>query len=238
VDSTNEQALLAVAAGTARHGDVHLADEQTAGRGRLGRTWASPAGAGLYASLVLMPAAPAPPPETLTAAAGLAIVGAVTELGVQGAQLRWPNDVLVAGAKLAGILVETRGLDPAAPHFVLGIGLNLLQRELPAEFLRGRIVTNLELLRGVAPREEVLGCLLKHLDRRLDQAREDAAALARDFVACAGLADAPVCIQYGITTATGILRELNWEEGLLLEDASGESQRIPLPFVHAVDPLG
>src|SRR5262245_62468054 len=103
VGSTNERALASVADGSARHGDVHVAEGQTAGRGRLGRSWASASGEGLYLSLVLLTER-APSPAALTMGAGLAVLEGVRSLGVRGAQLKWPNDVLASGAKLAGIL--------------------------------------------------------------------------------------------------------------------------------------
>src|SRR5688572_32156321 len=101
-DSTSEMAFRALAAGTARHADLYLADEQQAGRGRRGSSWFSPAGAGLYASLVLKPARVLEPAAT-TMGAGLAVLATLRELGLARAQLKWPNDLLVDGAKLCGI---------------------------------------------------------------------------------------------------------------------------------------
>jgi len=93
-------------------GDVVLADEQTAGRGRFGRRWISPQG-GLYATIVC------PMQPQLSLKTGLAIAGVLREAGVH-ATLKWPNDVLVRERKLAGVLVEERG-----PLALVGIGLNL-----------------------------------------------------------------------------------------------------------------
>ena len=109
VDSTNERALAAVAAGRAQHGDLHVARGQSAGRGRRGSTWVSSDDAGLYASLVLLPAPPAPPPPAVTMLAGLALLDAVHDLGLSRARLKWPNDVMIGERKLAGVLVESRG---------------------------------------------------------------------------------------------------------------------------------
>ena len=106
-DSTNERALAEMAEGTARDGDWHVADEQTAGRGRLGRKWHSPAGQGLYLSLVHCPSEPLPA-AAASMAAGLALLDTLNTLGVIEAKLRWPNDVMVQGAKLAGIDVALR----------------------------------------------------------------------------------------------------------------------------------
>ncbi|NOT31225.1 MAG: biotin--[acetyl-CoA-carboxylase] ligase, partial [Planctomycetes bacterium] len=174
VDSTNERALAAIASGEARDGDVHVAEGQSAGRGRLGRSWSSPAGEGLYLSLLLLPRA-APNPAALTMAAGLGVLEGVRALGAEAARLKWPNDVLASDergtdAKLAGILVETRGLDPLRPHAVVGVGLNVLQRAFPAELVRERAVTSLALLGLAVTRAAALEGLLAARWPRLAQA--------------------------------------------------------------------
>ncbi len=108
-------------------GRIHvLATEiQTAGRGRRGRQWLSWEGASLSFSAMWYFAPAAPVPAGLSLVAGIAVAAALEKMGVAGVQLKWPNDVLVCGAKLAGILVELvpgRGRTPAA---VIGIGINL-----------------------------------------------------------------------------------------------------------------
>lgn len=105
---------------------VLAAERQTAGRGRRGRVWQSWTGGSLTFSTLWRFEPGAPVPAGLSLVAGLAVVRALEKLGVQGLQLKWPNDVLIHGEKLAGILVELlpgRGRTPAA---VVGIGLNLL----------------------------------------------------------------------------------------------------------------
>jgi BirA family biotin operon repressor/biotin-[acetyl-CoA-carboxylase] ligase len=121
-DSTNERAK-ALAAG-APHGLLITASEQTAGHGRQGRSWTAPAGEALLMSLVLHDW-----PELLPLAAAVA----VAETTGAGARIKWPNDVLVDGRKVAGILVEGR---PQEGWAVLGIGVNVAVREFPEE-LRG-----------------------------------------------------------------------------------------------------
>src|SRR5690348_3559706 len=96
--STQTAALAAAPAGAAE-GTVFLADTQTAGRGRHGHTWSSPAGSGLYLSILLHPRRPVPAMMLFTLAAGLAVADAVAAVtGVQP-ELRWPNDLLLAGRK-------------------------------------------------------------------------------------------------------------------------------------------
>jgi BirA family biotin operon repressor/biotin-[acetyl-CoA-carboxylase] ligase len=118
-DSTNTRARELAAAG-APHGTLITAAEQSAGRGRQGRTWAAPAGRALLCSLVLRE-----PPRLLPLAAGVA-VAEVADVSGARAGVKWPNDVLVDGRKLAGILVEGR---PQERWAVLGIGLNVALRD-------------------------------------------------------------------------------------------------------------
>jgi BirA family biotin operon repressor/biotin-[acetyl-CoA-carboxylase] ligase len=118
-DSTNERAK-ALAAG-APHGLLITASEQTAGHGRQGRSWTAPAGEGLLMSIVLREW-----PELLPLVAAVAVAQAVGE----DARIKWPNDILIGGRKVAGILVEGR---PQESWAVLGIGVNVAVREFPPE---------------------------------------------------------------------------------------------------------
>jgi BirA family biotin operon repressor/biotin-[acetyl-CoA-carboxylase] ligase len=231
-DSTNERALQAIGAGQARDGDVHLALEQTSGRGRLGRVWQSPPGAGLYMSVVHMPPEPILP-SALTMGAGLALFDSVAALGlVEEVALKWPNDLLVSGAKLAGVLVETRGLDARRPHYVVGIGLNVGQEDFPTELAGERAVTSLR-LRGIeCSVEEAQRHVLAMLPLRLEQARGDHAALVSDYLRATDLAGRLVRVRYGQTeVCVGRVRELSLETGLAIEEASGKLRRIALEFV-------
>ncbi|ROM53064.1 biotin--[acetyl-CoA-carboxylase] ligase [Pseudomonas canadensis] len=124
VDSTNAEALRLVDAGHAAPFLV-LAEQQTAGRGRRGRKWVSPYAQNVYYSLVLRIESGLRQLEGLSLVVGLAVMQALRESGVQGATLKWPNDVLVGQKKIAGILLELVG-DPAdICHVVLGIGINV-----------------------------------------------------------------------------------------------------------------
>ena len=131
--STNVDAAAAARAG-APEGAVHTTDSQTAGRGRLDRTWSAPAGSSVHVSVVLRPdSVPAARWVWLPLLVGLAVDATVHECGVESG-LKWPNDVLVDGRKLAGILLERveTGSGPAA---VVGVGVNVTLRrdELPVE---------------------------------------------------------------------------------------------------------
>jgi BirA family transcriptional regulator, biotin operon repressor / biotin---[acetyl-CoA-carboxylase] ligase len=134
IDSTNDEAKRLAEAGAAE-GAFVLAREQSAGRGRRGRTWVSPPG-NLYGSLLLRPACAARDAAQLGFAASLAVAEAASYVLPPGASVtcKWPNDVLVDGAKVAGILMESRaGGAGALEWLVLGIGVNLVSHPAGTE---------------------------------------------------------------------------------------------------------
>mgnify|MGYP005856567421 CR=1 FL=1 len=150
--TTMVEAARLVASG-APHGSAVVANEQTAGQGRFGRPWHSEAGAGLYVSVILR----LPEAGLLTLALGLAAADAI---GLD-CDLRWPNDVLIHGRKVAGILV-TRELDA----FIAGIGINVNHTAFPPEL--SSIATSLRLATGREhDREALLARLLDAIDRRV-----------------------------------------------------------------------
>jgi BirA family transcriptional regulator, biotin operon repressor / biotin---[acetyl-CoA-carboxylase] ligase len=173
-DSTSSRAR-ELAAGGAPHGTLVTAEEQTAGRGRQGRTWSAPPGRALLCSIVLRELEPLLP---LQAALAVADVAAGSGLA---ARIKWPNDVLVEGRKLAGILVEGR---PQEGWAVLGIGINVAVRpeDLPEE-LRETAAT---LGREPAAVEEALTALLAALERRMGQTTSETLADYRALDALAG----------------------------------------------------
>jgi BirA family biotin operon repressor/biotin-[acetyl-CoA-carboxylase] ligase len=127
IDSTNAEALRQVPRGIDQPRLI-LSERQDAGRGRRGREWVSPYGANLYYSLVVPVYGGIKRLEGLSLVAGMAVVACLKEQGITDALLKWPNDVLVRGQKIAGILLELVG-DPADQcHVVLGIGINANMR--------------------------------------------------------------------------------------------------------------
>lgn len=160
--STNE--LLSARASSDHALQVLLAHHQTAGRGRRGRAWLSPDGQGLTFSCAWQLPADAPPPSGLSLLVGLALAEAMEALGARGVALKWPNDVLCGGAKLAGILVELVSGQQRAKRAIIGIGLNL--RATPAALPAG--ATALHEHVDVQPADdEVLAMVLTHLHARL-----------------------------------------------------------------------
>jgi BirA family biotin operon repressor/biotin-[acetyl-CoA-carboxylase] ligase len=123
VDSTN-LALLRLTREGAVEGTVVIADAQTAGRGRIGKPWFSPPGVNLHMSVLLKPPIQISEARLLTLIGSLAIADAIETQGVK-AQVKWPNDVLVADKKIAGVLAEVQTHDRKVEHLILGMGVNL-----------------------------------------------------------------------------------------------------------------
>jgi BirA family transcriptional regulator, biotin operon repressor / biotin---[acetyl-CoA-carboxylase] ligase len=129
VGSTNDIAMNAAMHGAAE-GLIVAANAQSSGRGRLGRSWASPPGSGLYVSVILRPRREALP--LVTIAAGVAIAEGIEAATGLHAGVKWPNDIYAGTRKLAGILAEA-GSSPAGEHVIVGFGINLHPAGLPPD---------------------------------------------------------------------------------------------------------
>lgn len=212
-----------------------VADAQTAGRGTHGRTWESPAGRDLYLSFVWQPEVSPRQLPSITLAVGLAIAELVEAHVPETArvQIRWPNDVMVGGRKIAGVLVESRvGAGSGdAPRLVVGIGLNVNREHFPAE-LEG---TSLQLASGAPlPRDAILRELLTRLEDRLRAwEREGSALVARDI--------SPRLRHHGeevvIDEVRGRLRGVDVDGALLVEPTGAAPVRVlagrPIPVEDA-----
>ena len=168
IGSTNTAAMAAAAEG-APEGSVFLAEEQTAGRGRGVNTWNSSRSTGIYCSVILRPALPPSEVLVMALAGGLAVRSAIEQIDSRvGPDLKWPNDVLIAGKKVCGILTEMNAEATRVRHVVMGIGINVnhasFPKELENEAVSLRMVTGSEW-----SRVELAAALLKSLDREYRQ---------------------------------------------------------------------
>ncbi len=216
--STNDEAARYARAG-ANHGTVVIAERQDAGRGREGRAWASPTG-GLYFSAVLRPPLPLAAVPPLTLAIGIAVCDAARAFGA-AAQLKWPNDVLVAKKKLAGVLVETQSQGGRLDSVVVGIGVNLAS--VPAEVAHH--AASLDLV-GAADRERFIAELIAQVEVWTDR-----------YVACGLEAIVPAWqdrMAPGLSgratvdgsALVGELAGIDGDGALLLRDPSGQVHRV------------
>jgi BirA family biotin operon repressor/biotin-[acetyl-CoA-carboxylase] ligase len=165
-DSTNDDAARLARAG-ARHGTIVIARAQRQGRGRDGRSWASPPDAGLYLSAIVRPRLPLIDVPPVTLAIGVGACDAVRAMGAH-AMLKWPNDLLVHGHKLGGILVEAHSQGNRLESIIVGIGVNLTAGALPPEL--ATIATSLEHATGRSvDRAAFIELLLAHVERWIDR---------------------------------------------------------------------
>ena len=165
--STNDEAHRLAEQG-ALHGEVVVAEIQTAGRGRRGRPWISPPGGSIALSVILRPALPPGRAPEIALAAAVAVCEAARELGARSAAIKWPNDVECDGRKLAGLLTELRTDGERTRHVILGVGLNCNAelRDFPEELQES--ATSLRVERGEAvPRALACARLLEALDEWL-----------------------------------------------------------------------
>ena len=167
--STNTELARRASEGAAE-GLVILADEQTAGRGRLQRAWSSPQGAGLYFSILLRPAIPQNHWPLITLMAALAVGDALREAAGVRTDIKWPNDLLSGERKICGILAEAIDT-PLGRAVILGIGINLTENAYPPEI--ANVATSVSEAAGMeADREQILAALLDALSRWYSQLEE------------------------------------------------------------------
>jgi BirA family biotin operon repressor/biotin-[acetyl-CoA-carboxylase] ligase len=189
IDSTNRRAMEAATAG-APEGSIFTADEQTAGRGRGDHKWHSPAGEGLYVSIVLRPKLPPNDALWLSLIAGLAVHDAILKVTSIAPDLRWPNDMMLGAKKMGGILTELATEGAALQHAVVGIGLNINQPQFPSDI--AQIATSLRIETDREwPRDEILVALLRALSdeyRALLSGRDFRPQIIRRFEQCSSYA--------------------------------------------------
>ncbi len=173
IGSTNASAMGAAAEG-APEGTVFLAEEQTAGRGRGANTWQSQRSTGIYCSVIVRPTLPPSEVLVLSLAAGLAVQAAIRQVDSRvSADLKWPNDVLIDGKKVCGILTEMNAEATRVRYIVVGIGINVNQTSFPKELG----ATSLRLQTGSEwSRVELAAALLKSLDREYGRLLADSDA--------------------------------------------------------------
>ena len=229
IGSTNDRALELAAAGEPEGGLV-LAEEQTEGRGRRDRSWSSRPYLGLYASLILRPAIPAPRAPLLTFMAAVATADALNEIPGLRARIKWPNDVLAGGRKIAGVLGEVRGSDPEVREMVVGVGVNVHHGEadFPLE-LRAR-ATSVRLASGQpVERAPLLARLLEGFEHRYTRAlRDGPATLLREWQTLSVLQPGdPVRVLGPAGPAEGTFTGIDDEGGLKLAAADGRILRVP-----------
>ncbi|HXD31558.1 MAG TPA: biotin--[acetyl-CoA-carboxylase] ligase [Pyrinomonadaceae bacterium] len=218
--STNTEAARHAQQG-ADEGLTIVAAEQTAGRGRLERSWISPAGAGLYTSIVLRPRLNPSVWSLIPLMAALAVHDALNESCGIAADIKWPNDILFAERKLCGILAETIETS-AGRAAIVGVGINLTSQSFPEELKES--ATSVEAAAGkVVSIGEVLPSLLRALGNRYAQLQDDQSQIVTDWLAHSTYGhNKRVSVTSGYEQFSGTTRGLESDGALRVETESGE----------------
>lgn len=225
-DSTNIQAKRLAEAGVPE-GTLVVTESQTAGKGRRGRSWVSPPGTGIWMSLVLKPQIDPAKASQLTLVAALAVAAGIEDAcGLKG-QIKWPNDIVMSGRKICGILTEMSTDKQAIRYVIVGIGINVNMTEFPEEIARTASSLYLESGR-FQDREIVTACILKRMEdyyqRFLDTG--DLSGLKREYESRLANLGRQVTVlepggQYG-----GLCRGITEGGELLVEKADGSVAQV------------
>lgn len=225
IDSTNDEAMRRLASGAACHGDVIRAARQSAGRGRRGRHWISPAG-NLHVSIV----ARLPPLDEIgqiAFVAALAVGAAADEVAPKSIDVRykWPNDILIGGKKMGGILIETDRAEDAGGHAVIGFGINLAEAPADASYPATSLAAAGA---GEISPDGFLGPLCRGFDRWYRRWTADGFAPVRaawlDRAAGIGAA---IEARLATETVHGTFRGINESGALVLAQDGGRERVIP-----------
>jgi BirA family biotin operon repressor/biotin-[acetyl-CoA-carboxylase] ligase len=200
-----------------------LAEAQTAGRGRRGRHWVSPFGANLYLSFAWQFDELPPGFTALGMVAAIAAVRALQQLGITGAAVKWPNDLIAGDCKLGGILVDVQGESPNRLRAVIGIGLNVQMPEAASENIDQAWTDLATLMGGVAPsRNALAAALLDELFTALDVfSAQGFAAFGDDWRALDRIAGREVVLQQHERRITGTALGVDQDGALLLRSGDG-----------------
>ncbi len=224
LDSTNDEAIR-LAKEEAGDGTLVLADEQSRGRGRLGRHWESPSGKGLYFSLVLRPQFPPAQAPLLTLAAGLALGRTLRSFSLSDLVVKWPNDIWIHKRKIAGILMELFTQGRQIDFVILGIGINVTQD--PEDFSHEirKLAGSLKIMvpEGNWDRVEILDKLLPETEREFSElSRKGGESLIRRWMEESGMVGQPVRAIIKGEEKTGTVIGLNEWGHLKIRQNDGE----------------
>jgi len=225
-DSTNHRAAL-LAEGGAKDGTVIVAEAQSAGKGRLGRRWASPAGVNLYLSIILRPTIAPRAAPLLTFLSSLATARTIElECGLRPT-VKWPNDVLLDGCKVAGLLNEMNAETERVNYVILGIGvnLNMTQEQFPAD-LRYPATSLALALQHPVDRVRFCRRLLSEIDLLYRDYPAGQEAILAGWLAYFDLLGKKVVVEEPSRTIVGAVTGIAADGALLLTLENGDSERI------------
>lgn len=209
-------------------GAVFLAEAQTGGKGRIGRVWNSPPRENIYMNLLLMEPEIAPQnAASLTLVMGLSVAQTVIEITGKPVGIKWPNDVVMSGKKICGILTEMQVSGAMPKYITIGVGINVNQTEFPEE-LQDK-ATSLMLERGqILKREEVAAKTLEYFEKNYERflQTQDLSLLKPEYEALLLNQNQPVRLIEKGMESRGIARGITEKGELLVEFETGEVKKI------------
>lgn len=227
IDSTNKQARELAESG-ALEGEIVIAEQQTRGRGRLGRSWVSPPFLNLYLSIILRPKLPPAHAAQITLMAAVALADTVARFAPDPPAIKWPNDILLRGKKLAGILTESSITAERVNYVILGLGVNLnFPHALMPDVIRQHATSLMECAGKTVSREAFLGRLIHDLDRCygiLGEAGFD--AIAPQWEARFNFHGRRVRVEMGDEALAGVARGIDRDGALIVEGEGGQCHRV------------
>ena len=181
IDSTNNE-VKRQAEAAAGHGLLAVSEVQTAGRGRMGRPWSSPAGSGIWMSLLLRPMLAPIQASGLTLVMALAVREAIVTMTGAACWIKWPNDIVSEGRKVCGILTEMSAEPDRINHIVIGVGINVTDDSFPEEIC-DRAISIWQICGQKIRRAELIAEILKQFEQYYDQYLQngDMSALLEDY---------------------------------------------------------
>jgi len=226
VPSTNEVAMQLAIDGAA-HGEVVIAEQQTRGKGRRGRSWISPRGVNLYCSAILRPELPPQRAPELTLTAAVALAETLRDSHAD-AWIKWPNDVQVNGKKIAGILTELSADTDQIHHVVLGIGVNLnCKAEDLGPDVAPAAVSLMEARGEKVPRALFTAALFGRLEQRLDQhARDGFAPIQKAWRQMSSTLGQEVLVRTDRAELRGVAEDIDELGALVLRLPGGGVERV------------
>ncbi len=233
LDSTNAEAKrIAEEADSADwHGTVVVADMQTAGRGRRGRSWSSPPGMGLFFTILLKPEIDPSNAPMLTLVKAMAVVKGIQQAAGLQAQIKWPNDIVLHGKKIVGILTEMSAQIDYVNHIVVGTGINVHHKEFPEEIAKTATSLDLELFSKdhmvQISRAQLLGAVLEYFEEYYEKylKTQDLSVLAKEYNSMLVNKDRMVRVLDPLGEFAGTAVGID-QRGALLVDKEGEVVKV------------
>lgn len=209
-------------------GSIVIADEQTGGRGRLGRAWQSPSGTGIWMSLILRPEIPLQKAPQLTLLIAVAASRAIEKVTGLEAAIKWPNDLLIKGKKVAGILTELQAEADSIHSVIVGIGMNVNQEKKHFSEEISEIATSLAIEGGKNyKRAEIAGAVLQEIENLYRSYLDKGFAVIKLLWEARAYSLGKRITARSVTgSITGYAKGITDEGVLLLEDDNGEIHSI------------